>query len=193
MAQIQFRVTVALLSLATAALWVPQTEADEHPAVVSAPEDGLELLWAPMNKDDLDDAALIKLKIDRISVPYTSIMVATQTLAPSGIPVHLHTFEDELIYVVSGQGAAIVGADNDRKEVPIEAGSVFYVPTGEWHSVRNADPMEPMDILLVTTPVKAGGLEDFFRKTGVLPGHPPLGLSEVEFLAMFSEYGMVAE
>ncbi len=192
MAQNQLKVTVALLSLSITALWMPQqTEAYEHPAVVSAPEEGLELLWAPMNKDDLDDAALIKIKIDRISVPYASMMVATQTLAPDGIPVHFHTFEDELIYVVGGQGAAIVG--DDRKEIPIEAGSVLYVPTGEWHGVRNADPDEPMDILLVTTPVKAGGLEDFFRKTGVLPGHPPLGLSEEEFLAMFSKYGMVAE
>ncbi len=142
----------------------------------------------PASSDDLGDGALINIKIDRVSVPYASMMVATQTLAADGIPVHLHTFEDELIYVVSGRGAAVVG--DGRKEVPIKAGSVLYVPTGEWHGVSNADPEQRMEILLVTTPVGAGGLEDFFRKTGVRPGHPPLDLSEEEFLALFSQYGM---
>ncbi len=186
---IRFKTTVALVGLTVVAaactepretsLPLQAEQTGERPTIARGPDEGLEL-WV--------EGALLSIKIDRISVPYASMMVLTQTLAANGIPVHLHTFEDELIYVVRGRGAAIVG--DDRKEIPIEAGSVLYVPTGEWHGVRNADPDQPMEILLVTTPVSEGGLGDFFRKTGTRPGHPPLDLSEEEFLALFSQYGM---
>ena len=48
-----------------------------------------------------------------------------------------------------------------------------------------------MEILLVTTPAEDGGLGDYFRTASTLPGHPPLDLSEEEFLALASKYGMV--
>ncbi len=115
-------------------------------------------------------------------------MIATQTLGASGIPVHLHTFENELLYVAAGKGSAIVG--EDRREIPIEAGSVLYVPTGAWHGLRNEDPAQRVEVLVVTTPAEEGGLGDFFRAASVSPGHPPLNLPEAEFLALFSEYGM---
>ena len=197
MALYRFKATLSLLSLVIAGGCTESSETslqqkdariDERPAVISAPEEGLELWYLPTSRDDLGEGALINIKIDRVSVPYTSMMVVTQTLAADGIPVHLHTFEDELIYVASGHGKAIVG--DDRKEIPIEPGSVLYVPTGQWHGVSNADPDERMEVLVVTTPVSAGGLGDFFRKASVRPGHPPLDLSEEEFLALFSQYGM---
>ena len=161
---------------------------DEHPVVARAPDEGEELWLQPTSRENLGEGALVNVKIDRISVPYTTMMVATQTLAASGIPVHLHTFEDEVIYVISGRGAAIVG--NDHEEVPLEPGSVVYIPTGQWHGLRNADPNRRMEILLVTTPVTDGGFGDFFRNATVRPGHPPLDLSEEEFLGLISQYGM---
>jgi hypothetical protein len=48
----------------------------------------------------LGDGALLNIKIDRLSVPYTTMMVATQKLAASGIPVHNHTWEDEVLYIL---------------------------------------------------------------------------------------------
>ena len=47
-----------------------------------------------------------------------------------------------------------------------------------------------MDILVVTTPVTAKGLGEFFRRSTTRPGHPPLNLPEEDFLALFKEYGM---
>ena len=113
----------------------------------------------------------------------------TQTLAAVGIPVHLHTHEDELIYIVKGRGFAVSAAG--QPEVPIESGSLIYVPIGEWHGLRNANPDERMEILLVTTPVSKGWLGDFFRNATVLPGHPPLNLPGDESLEPMNNYGMV--
>lgn len=98
--------------------------------------------------------------------------------------MHLHTAEDVLIYVLSGRGAAIVG--DNREWVPIETGSLLYIPIGEWHSLQNADPKERMEILLVTTPVRNRGLGAFFRNAAGLPGFRPVNLSD----ALFRQYGM---
>lgn len=160
----------------------------ERPPVARGPDEG-EVRWmGPSSSEELGEGSLITLKVDRVSVPYTTMMVATQRLATSGIPVHLHTFEDEILYVLRGRGSAVVG--EDRQEVPLEPGSVLYVPMGEWHGMRNADPDQRVEILVVTTPVKEGGLGDFFRNASVRPGHPPLNLPQEEFLALLSEYGM---
>jgi hypothetical protein len=76
-----------------------------------------------------------------------------------------------MIYVINGRGFAII--DEEQTSVPIETGSVLYIPMAEGHSLTNADPKAPKDILLVTTPVKPEGLGDFFRFATVQPGHPP--------------------
>ena len=132
--------------------------------------------------------ALLNVKIDRISVPYTNMMVATQKLAASGIPVHSHTWEDEVIYVIKGKGFAVV--NEEQTAVPIETGSVLYIPMGTWHGLRNADAKDRMDAMLITTPVKPNGLGDYFRFASVEPGHPPLNLPEEEFLKLVRKYGM---
>jgi hypothetical protein len=56
-------------------------------------------------------------------------MVATQRLAASGIPVHSHTWEDEVIYVIKGQGFAVVNEEADGGADP-ETGSVPPHPAG---------------------------------------------------------------
>lgn len=187
-----FAISVGLVAAGCTSNGASQREqadqSGQQRAVALGPSDGTELWFAPSSRDAVGDGAVITLKIDRISVPYARMMAATQTLAATGIPVHLHTFEDELIYVLSGHGFAVVG--DDREEIPLEPGSVAYIPSREWHGVENADPDHRMEILVVTTPSAAGGLADFFRNAAVRPGHPPLDLSEEEFLALFHEYGM---
>ena len=158
------------------------------PIVVKGPNEG-DLRWfEPESSHELGEGGSFTFKVDRHSVPYADMMAVVQTLAASGIPVHLHTSEDEVLYIVSGRGFAIGGEGQD--ETPIETGSVIYIPKGEWHGVRNADPDERMDILVVTTPVDSKGLGEFFRRATTKPGHPPLNLPEEEFLALFKEYGM---
>jgi mannose-6-phosphate isomerase-like protein (cupin superfamily) len=166
----------------------PRPKAEKTPIVSVGPDDGVVRWLQPGSAKELGQGALLNVKIDRLSVPYTNIMVATEKLAASGIPVHLHTWEDEVIYVIKGRGFAVI--NEDQTLVPIETGSVLYIPTGEWHGLKNDDPKLPMDILLVTTPVKPNGLGDFFQFATVKPGHPPLNLPEDEFLKLVRKYGM---
>jgi hypothetical protein len=76
------------------------------------------------------------------------------------------------------------------KEVPIEPGSVVYVPKGAFHGVRNTDPNNRMEVVLITTPSAEGGLADFFRKATSKPGHPPLNLPMDQFMGLLHQYGM---
>jgi len=165
-----------------------QQQAAKTPIVAVAADQGAVRWLQPDSASELGQGALLNVKIDRLSVPYTTMMVATQKLAASGIPVHSHTWEDEVIYIIKGRGFAVV--NEEQTAIPIETGSVLYIPIGTWHGLRNADPKEPMQALLVTTPVKPNGLGDFFRFATVEPGHPPLNLPEEEFLKLVKKYGM---
>ena len=120
------------------------------PIVAVGPDQGTVRWLEPDRSDELGSGALLNVKIDRLSVPYTTMMVATQRLAASGIPVHSHTWEDEVIYVIKGTGFAVI--NEEQTPVPIQTGSVLYIPIGTWHGLRNADPKQPMEALLVTTP-----------------------------------------
>jgi len=172
----------------TQGLTAPQQQAEPTPIVAVGPDAGVVRWLQPDSATVLGAGALLHIKIDRLSVPYTTMMVATQKLAASGIPVHSHTWEDEILYIIKGQGFAVINDDQTR--LPIETGSVLYIPIGTWHGLQNADPHEPMEVLLVTTPVKPSGLGDFFRFATVQPGHPPLNLPEEEFLKLVRQYGM---
>jgi len=166
----------------------PQQHAEKTPIVAVGPDAGVVRWLQPESATVLGTGALLTIKIDRLSVPYTTMMVATQKLAASGIPVHSHTWEDEVLYIIKGRGFAVINEDQTR--MPIETGSVLYIPIGAWHGLQNAAPHEPMEVLLVTTPVKPNGLGDFFRFATVQPGHPPLNLPEEEFLKLVRQYGM---
>jgi mannose-6-phosphate isomerase-like protein (cupin superfamily) len=165
-----------------------QPHAEQTPIVAVGSDAGVVRWLQPDSATVLGTGALLNIKIDRLSVPYTTMMVATQKLAASGIPVHSHTWEDEVLYIIKGSRFAVINEAQTR--MPIETGSVLYVPIGTWHGLQNAYPKDPMDVLLVTTPVKPNGLGDFFRFATVEPGHPPLNLPEEEFLKLVRKYGM---
>ena len=178
-----------LLGAAALGLTLGAGGAGAHDIVAVGPDQGVERWLGPDAADDLGAGARIVIKVDRISVPATSMMVAEQRLAASGIPVHAHVWEDEVIYILSGKGTALVGAD--QQEVPVEKGSTLYVPMGSWHGLLNASETERMEALFVTTPVKEGGLGDFFRDATVKPGHPPMDLPLQEFLKLLEQHGMI--
>ena len=79
----------------------------------------------------------------------------------------------------------------DQQEVPVEKGSTLYIPMGSWHGLVNDSETERMEALFVTTPVKEGGLGDFFRNATVKPGHPPMDLPLEEFVELLEQYGMI--
>ena len=125
-------------------------EGHARPVVVIGPNEGTELWFDPTSQKDVGDGAVFRMKVDHISVPYAEATVITQRLGATGILVHLHTFEDEILYVLSGEGSAVVG--EAREEIALEPGSVVYVPKGQWHGVKIDDPVERMEILIVTIP-----------------------------------------
>jgi len=178
-----------LLGAAALGLTLGAGGAGAHDIVAVGPDQGVERWLGPDAADDLGAGARIVIKVDRISVPATSMMVAEQRLAASGIPVHAHVWEDEVIYILSGRGAAIVGPD--QQKVPVEKGTTLYIPMGSWHGLLNDSETERMEALFVTTPVKEDGLGDFFRNATVQPGHPPMDVPLEEFLQLLEQYGMI--
>ena len=61
-----------------------QQQSGKTPIVAIGPQEGT-VRWAdPVTDKELGQGALLNVKIDRFSVPYTNMMVATQKLAASG-------------------------------------------------------------------------------------------------------------
>ena len=57
--------------------------------------------------------------------------------------------EDEVIYILSGRGAALVGPD--QQQVSVEKGSTLYIPMGGWRGLVNDSETARMEALFVTT------------------------------------------
>jgi len=70
--------------------------------------------------------------------------------------LHAHHRRDEFFYVLAGKGVVLAAG----KEVPVETGDVIFVAKGQWHKLTNADPVQPLEtVILVDKP----GLADEFR------------------------------
>ena len=75
----------------------------------------------------------------------------------SGPGLHVHTREDEAVYVAQGLLTVRVGDD----VFPAPAGTVVWLPRGEPHTFANLSE-EPVRTFAVITPA---GLEGMFRET----------------------------
>ncbi len=85
-----------------------------------------------------------------------------------GIRVHRHHNSDEVLFVLAGNGSAILG----DVRTPIAKGSAIFIPKGTWHGIENPDGA--LELLWVVTPP---GLEGLFRAMGSAPGAPTKQLS----------------
>jgi mannose-6-phosphate isomerase-like protein (cupin superfamily) len=108
----------------------------------------------------------------------------TQDVSPgTSIPVHLHEREDEIIFIQSGRGEATL----EDTRLPLEAGSVLFVPQGTWHGGRNTGA----DILKWIAIYSPSGFEGYFREIGKRsPEDPPRMLSPDERQARDERYGI---
>ena len=149
MAATHARTVRRLLGAAALGLTLGAGGAGAHDIVAVGPDEGIERWLGPDSADDLGAGARIVIKVDRITVPATSMIVAEQRLAAGGIPVHAHVWEDEVIYILSGRGAALVGPD--QQQVSVEKGSTLYIPMGGWRGLVNDSETERMEALFVTT------------------------------------------
>ena len=105
--------------------------------------------------------------------------LAVEVIAPpgEGPPLHVHTGEEETIYIVSGEFRFQVG--DEVRDAP--AGSFAFVPRGVAHTWQNVGD-RPGKLLATFVPA---GMEGFFeRLSGMLEFDPR------EFRAAAAEHGM---
>ena len=74
--------------------------------------------------------------------------------------VHVHHHADEFFYVIAGKGMVLAG----KNDVAIGAGDVIFVAKGQDHRVKNADPLQPLEIVFL---VDKPGLASEFRASHV--------------------------
>jgi quercetin dioxygenase-like cupin family protein len=131
-------------------------------AFVRQPDEGEKLL-APNGT--------IVVKADPTTGAFNFAM-GTQELQPhTGIPLHVHENEDEILFVHAGTAVGTIG----EQHVSVQAGSTIFIPRGTWHGVANGEGMLSL-VWFVSPP----GLESFFRATRSKPGEAPKSLTKEE-------------
>jgi quercetin dioxygenase-like cupin family protein len=122
-----------------------------------------------------DDGEALQVRNGRMLIkvdPRTGssrLAMGVQTLVPgSGIGIHMHEAEDEILFLHEGSRSVTVG--DETRMAP--KGSTVYVPRGVWHGVATS-PEEAQVVWVVSPP----GLESFFRDVGTRPGDAPKQLT----------------
>ena len=106
---------------------------------------------------------VLSIKVDSVTAPTTRIVAGTGELrGDEGAATH--TGADEVVYVISGSGSAVLGADT----VPLRTGTMAFVPEGVPHRIVSSGA-EPMTYLWVLGPRASAGA---FRRAATV-GCPP--------------------
>jgi quercetin dioxygenase-like cupin family protein len=116
------------------------------------------------------------------------------------VPPHIHTLEDEISYVVSGE----IGFRSNGKEVTLDAGGYIVKPRNELHSMWNAGsvPARMIEIIspagfekyfveLAEAVAVAGGLPDP-STMGAIAGRFGLSFDLAEVPDLVARYGLIA-
>jgi len=85
------------------------------------------------------------------------------TVPGGGPPPHIHHREDEMFYILEGEGTIFAGDDTIRAS----AGTCVHVPTGMVHHYKN-EGNRPLRLLVMYTPA---GFEGYFLKVGTPTRH----------------------
>ena len=97
----------------------------------------------------------------------------------TGLPLHLHTREDETFLVLEGRVEFVVGTDMSI----VEAGGLAYAPRGTAHSFRVVSDT-PARMLIHVSPA---GLENMFQELSQMPAGPP---DMAQVTAICGHYGV---
>lgn len=126
------------------------TASDARAGYSVAPGDG-ERIWS------VGETLTLKASSERTG----GTLVLLENLVPpgGGPPPHVHTREDEFLYVLAGRLDVRIG-DQSHALAP---GGFAYVPRGSVHTFSNAGATASR-ILVGFTP---GGIEGFFREAGL--------------------------
>jgi mannose-6-phosphate isomerase-like protein (cupin superfamily) len=134
----------------------------------------------------------VKIKLDASATGGAFAVIEPRVPPEGGPPPHTHR-ETELLYILSGNFAAIVGSE--RSEV--DAGTLIYVPPETVHTTRNIGRRAGRQLSIYLP----GGGEGFFREAGTAVANPdmlpdldePANLSGIDMsrvIALAARYGM---
>lgn len=164
---------------ALAALWRPRTSVQLRardsrlPAALSE-TDG-ELVY--VGRDP------VRIKISPSGAPGRFGMIVQDVSPGTTIPVHRHEKEDEVIFIQSGSGEAILGDER----VGVSPGSTLFVPQGTWHGGRNTGS-QTLKWIAVYSPA---GFEGYFREIGRrAPDDSPPARTPEERRALDDRFGI---
>lgn len=158
---------------------------------VWGPGEGDHLWVFPKNKDELGPGGEFHIYIDHKTDPGAKASFAKFSLGVGGaLAEHRHEKTEELAYLLSGRGVVVMRENDVLKEVPVEPGSVWYIPPAAWHTIKNTAD-EPMTLVFATVPNHETSLLSFFRKIGARPGEPSPTLSKEEMAKLGAEHDFV--
>ena len=129
------------------------------------------------------------------------ISIVEHVFSPGAlVPPHIHTLEDEISYVVSGE----IGFRSNGKEITLAAGGYIVKPRNELHSMWNAgtSPARMIEIIspagfekyfveLAEAVAAAGGLPDP-STMGAIAGRFGLSFDMSEVPDLVARYGLIA-
>ena len=191
------RLTLALAAYAALLvplLWTVTAQAEEAQATEATviQPDGGDRLWVfAQSSEALGSGGEFHIYVDPETHPAAKASFAKFSLGPGGqLPVHRHDKTEEISYFLSGTGSVQTIENGELVEVGVTEGSVWYVPPGSWHAIRNTGN-EPLTLVFATIPNEEQGLLSFFRDIGVEPGQEAKPLVPEEFAAMAAEHDLI--
>jgi quercetin dioxygenase-like cupin family protein len=125
----------------------------------------------------------VVIRVDPRLTGTNRFSMGTQVLAPGRrIPVHRHEAQEEILFVHSGSGVALL----DEGPADLPTGATVAIPAGAWHGVENPGA-EPLVLVWFISPP---GLEEMFREISAPPGEPAPPLVDEEFQEIARRHGM---
>ena len=88
--------------------------------------------------------------------PAKHMAMGTADFPPrSHAPAHVHPKEEEILYVLSGEGNVYFNGESE----PVRPGTCIYVPPGVEHSIENTSDEVLRVVYIFSPPVKQGSYD----------------------------------
>jgi mannose-6-phosphate isomerase-like protein (cupin superfamily) len=115
------------------------------------------------------------MTVKRVDKPWGYELIFAHTDRYAGKVLHInrgeslslqyHEMKEETLYVLAGELKLTIGADDERRELPLRRGEAFHIPP---KMVHRMEAVEDTDVAEVSTPEldDVVRLEDRYGRTG---------------------------
>src|SRR5215471_6058150 len=111
-------------------------------------------------REALMPTAEFMIKVDPKNGGSRHLVLGTETVPPGGqIARHKHVGQDEIVLIQTGSAHVWLGSE----ERDVQAGSVVFIPSETWISLKNSGDKNINLVFVFSTP----GFEEFLRCTSV--------------------------